>query len=257
MRKPLLILLMALFVTGLLIVGGTVYVRRDNAHQVDRAKALVRELRELEIDKSDYKAAEAIAAKFGSAPPPKGGVYPKENCAAGYSEGCWFTIAMNDSFVQRQWFRHPSLPRFGVHDWWGNAGIWISHGTVHQRFFYVWYVTSNGQWRGFGAREFERLPKYQPVQARISDSYSVERFVYDMPMNGKGFQLQSSLTPSATPTERQRASRLDFACLAQAQGCGEICEVMPDAWQDFYLKRGHLDAEQLGPEYLFCSKPLK
>lgn len=255
MRTLLLIVLIALFATGLVIVGGTVYVRHDNAHQVDRAKALVRGLQELVIDKSDYKAAEAIATKFGSAPPPKGGAYPKENCAAGYSEGCAFIIAMNDSPVQRHWFRHPSLPHFGIRDWSGYAVIVMSHGTVHQYSFYVWYVASNGHWRGFGAREFESLPKYERVQARISDSYSVEGIVSDMPTNGRGFGLRSSLTPLATPTERQRASRLDFACLAQTQGCGEICDVMPDAWQDFYLKRGRFDVEKLGSEYLFCSKP--
>jgi len=73
----------------------------------------------------------------------------------------------------------------------------------------------------------------------------------------RGFGLQSSLTPAATAAERQRASHFDFACLAQRQGCGEICEVMPDAWRDFYERRGHLDVETFGSAYLFCGNPPK
>jgi hypothetical protein len=87
---------------------------------------------------------------------------------------------------------------------------------------------------GVGTRGSDDLPKYQQVQARISNSYSIER----IGTSETGFGLQSSLTPAATETERWRARHFAFACLAQGRGCGETCEVMPDAWRDFYEKRG-------------------
>jgi len=124
--------------------------------------------------------------------------------------------------------------------------------------FVVWYRTSHGRLRGFGARESQSPPpRYEPDQARISDSYSVLRFhtVHTSPEYGLG--LEAVLTPSASATERQRASHIDFACLAGDQGCGDVCRVMPEAWRDFYEMRGRVDVERRGPDYLLCSESPK
>jgi hypothetical protein len=95
------------------------------------------------------------------------------------------------------------------------------------------------------------------VQARISDAYSVQRndILTDDKPRDVGFELEASLTPMASAAERKRAWNLNFACLVQNQGCGEICDVMPDAWRDFYSGRGHFDVEKYGPAYLFCKNP--
>jgi|SRR5271157_4890365 len=255
MRKTLLTLLIVSVAIGVGVVSWASYAQHDDAYRVNRAQKLVREIQQLAIGKSDYHAAEAIAGEFGNAPPPDGRDYYRENCAAReHIEECTFLISMNDSPVERVLLRHPPLQHLGFSDWWGYAQIHISNGKIIHHSFWVWYKASNGRWRGFAWRESQALPKYQPVEARISDSYSIQR--NDL-TNENGFGLQSSLTPRATAAERQRASRFDFACLAQKQGCGEICEVMPDAWRDFYETRGHLDVERLGSAYLFCSEPPK
>jgi len=256
-RKPLLLVAIVVIIAGILCVAAATYVRHDNESRVGRAKSLVHNLQQLQVGESNSKLAAAIAAEFGNAPPPAnfGGRYPKENCAAAAPlESCAYILAMNDSPMQRLLLKHPSLPHFWVRDWWGYAEISIANGTVIHHSFWVWYRSSNDQWRGFAGSEGKALPKYERVQARISDSYSVEREDTSMSPDERGFGLQSSLTPAATAAERQRASHFDFACLAQSQGCGEICEVMPDAWRDFYDKRGHLDVETFGSAYLFCSK---
>ena len=67
-------------------------------------------------------------------------------------------------------------------------------------------------------------------------------------------ELEASLTPTATAAEQKRAWNFNLACL-QNQACGEICDVMPDAWRDFYVGRGHFDVEKYGPAYLFCKNP--
>jgi len=36
-----------------------------------------------------------------------------------------------------------------------------------------------------------------------------------------------------------------------------MCEVMPEAWRDFYQKLGRFDVDKLGSTYLFCSGPPK
>jgi hypothetical protein len=87
----------------------------------------------------------------------------------------------------------------------------------------------------------QALPKFEPHQARISDSYSVRRIDMRGEIGPSGFGLASALTPTATANERNRASHIDFSRLAQ--GCGEISEVMPDAWKDFYERLGHLNIE--------------
>ena len=255
MRKAVLTLLIVALAIGLAIVASAAYAQRDNAYRVKRAQEVVNELRRLEIGKSDHTVADAIVAKLGNAPPPDGRDYYKENCAAAdHLASCTYFISMNDSPLETAFLRHPSLPRLGVRDWFGHAQISLASGTVVRYSFWVWYKASNGRWRGFGAGESQALPRYEPVQAHISDSYCVRR----IDMRGEsGFGLESALTPAATPDERQRASHIDFGCLAQNRGCGEICEVMPEVWRDFYEKLGHFDVERLGSAHLFCSKPPK
>lgn len=133
--------------------------------------------------------------------------------------------------------------------------IGIENGIVEEYSFWITYRASNGQLRGFGAEEVSALPSDRAVQAKISDSYSVER---NGIWNGAaprdlGFQLEASLTPAASAAERKHAWNLNFACLAHS--CGDICEVMPDAWRDFYLARGHFDVEKYGAAYMFCRRP--
>jgi hypothetical protein len=73
----------------------------------------------------------------------------------------------------------------------------------------------------------------------------------------RAFGLETALTPTASAEEQKRALHIDFSCLSQGRGCGEVCEVMPEAWKDFYEKLGHFDAERLRPDYLLCTEPPK
>lgn len=260
MRKALLTLLIFALAIVVALAAGAVYIHRDNAHRVRRAQELVNTLERLEIGKSGYAVTDEIAAKFGNASPPKEfrGRYNKENCAApDHYDRCTYIISIDDSPLQAALLKYQILPRLGIREWFGNALISSSSGRVSQYSFWVWYKASNGNWRGFGAGQSEALPRYEPVQAQISDSYSVRRIDMRGESGETGFGLQAALTPAATADERQRALHIDFGCLGRSGGCGEICEVMPDAWRDFYEKRGHFDVERLGSSYLFCGKPPK
>lgn len=247
MRKVLLILLAFAATIGLVMALGAVFLGRDNVYRVRRAQEIVDQLERLEIGKSGHTLADSIAAKFGSAPPPEGfgGRYNKENCAARDHLGdCSYIMLINDSPVETLFLKHRFLPRLGVPDWWGNAQIQMSSGTVESYSFGVWYRSSNGLWRGFGTGMSQALPRFEPHLADISDAYSVRRI--DMKGEGEidyssGFGLASALTPAANVDERHRASHIDFSCLAQ--GCGEISDIMPDAWKDFHERLGHLNIE--------------
>ena len=258
MRKCFLSLLVVALVIGLATVLGAVSLKRDNIYRVLRAQEIVEGLQRLEIGKSSATAAESIVAKIGNAPPPKdfGGRYNKENCAASDRlERCSYIILMNDSPVEDLFLKHPFLPRLGLPDWWGVALIDISSGAVEGYSFSIWYRESNGHLGGAGAGTAQELPRFEPAQAYMSDSYSVRRIEFRTGEGPSGFGLISALTPAASADERQRAFRIDFSCLAQTRGCGQICEMMPDAWKDFYEKFGHFDVERLGSAYLFCSGP--
>jgi hypothetical protein len=260
MRKVLLTLLIAALAVVVAVAAGAVYAQRDNAHRVTRAQELVSTLEQLEIGESDYAITDAIASKFGNAPPPKDfrGRYNKENCAApDRDDRCTYIISMNDSFLQAVLLKYQFLPRIGIREWFGDALISFSGGTVSQYSFLVWYKASNGNWRGFGAGESQWLPRYEPVQAHISDSYSVRRTEMNVESGERGFGLISALTPTAIQDERQRALHIDFSCLARGGGCAEVCDVMPEAWRDFYEKLGRSDVERLGSSYLLCRKQTK
>jgi len=254
MRRLLLLSALIIGVAGAGLVGGAAFIRRQNARAVARAEILAADLQQLRVGASDYRVAQSIATKFGSVPYENH--YGTRDCRASYFERCAYMIACDNTRIHRLLFKHPFLRRLGFRDWGGTALIYVENGIVQEYSFWVTYQASNGQWRGFGAEEGKTLPENRAVQARISSSYSIQRndVVMGDRANDLGFQLESSLTPAATITEQQRAWHFEFNCLSRRNGCGEICEVMPDAWQDFYDKRGRFDVEKYGSAYLFCAK---
>jgi hypothetical protein len=247
MLKACLALLVVALTISLAIALGAALMGRDNAYQVKRAQEMVYELQRLELGKSDRMVADSIAVKFGNAPPPEwlGGRYNKENCAApDHLEDCSYIMLINDSPVETLFLKHRFLPRLGVREWRGSAQIGMSGQTVERYSFWVWYKSSSGVWRGFGSGTSRALPKFEPHLASISAAYSVRRIDMRGELGGPGgFGLASALTPASNVDERYRASHIDFSCLAHRKGCGEISEVMPEAWKDFSERLGHLDIE--------------
>lgn len=261
MRKTLLTLLIVAVVVALGIAVSESYVQRDNARQVKRAQELVSALERLEIGKSDHRVTDAIAAKFGNAPPPREfrGRYNRENCAApDRYDSCSYIISVNGSPLQGVLRKYHILSHLGVQGWFGTALVEFSAGTVSRYYFRVWYEASDGNWRAFAATVGRSLPRdFEFPHVHVSDSYSVTRIDMGMGMEGgeRGLGLQSALTPAANAHERQRALHIDFGCLAQRGGCGETCELMPEAWRDYYEELGHSEVEKLGLSYLLCPKP--
>ncbi len=243
---------------GLVIIAciGTairaVYIRHYNTVQTSRVKDLAAALQQLSAGVSDFKAARAIANKFGTVP--YDNHYGTRDCADRYFERCAYMIQLNDAPMRKLLIQHPILGHIGVKDWSATAFMYIQQGKVQEYRLTIIYKTSSGLLRGVSTEEQTSLPENRAVQARISDSYSIQR--NDMAAGGHddGFELEASLTPTAHATERKRAWNMNLACLNQRQGCGEICEVTPEVWQDFYAKRGRYDVEKYGPAYLFCTK---
>jgi hypothetical protein len=255
MNKVLRItILIGVSATFLFCMTGAAYIRYQNVRAVARAQRLARSIQELRVGNSDYRAARAIASDFGTVPYEN--CYGTRDCSDGYFERCAYMIDANDKWLRRLLWKYPTLPRLRFEDWDGTALIYIKDGVVEEYSFSIAYRSKKGQWRGFGAEEGEAIPAYRAVQAVIAGAYSVERNDIRMGTYARdlGFELESSLTPAATPDERTRAWHFEFGCLAQRDGCGEICEVMPDAWRDFYNVRGHFDVEKYGAAYLFCAK---
>lgn len=256
MRKLLAVfLLLGVLIVAVSFAGAAYYVSRDNNRKVERATNLAGDLQRLTVGSSDFKTAREIALKYGTAPYENH--YGTRDCASGYFDRCAYMIGVNDGLSPKLGRKLRALLGIGPPEWGGTALIYIKDGIVTEYSFWISYKTTQGQWRGFGTDQTESLPENRAVQARVSNSYSIER--NDMYMGQApadlGFALQSSVTPAASPVERQRAWNFKFGCLNRQGGCGEICEVMPDAWEDFYRKRGHFDVEKYGPAYLFCANP--
>ena len=235
-------------VTVLVCSAAWGYLLHQNQRAVARAQRLSVSIQKLKVGSSDYHAAQAITAEFGTVPP--GNPDYMLDCGDGYFEHCMYYIPVN-----KGWFRllvkHPMLTHFGLRDWNGWAHIEILRGVVVEYSFSIEYMLKKGAWRVFGAEELGEIPTDRAVQAVISTTYSIER--NDLMGYRSGFELESSLTPAAKPDERKRAWHFEFRCLAERDGCGEICEVMPDAWQDFFRVRGHFDVEKYGEAYRFCT----
>jgi hypothetical protein len=254
-KKTLLVaILIGIGATLFVYVAGIAYVRSQNLRAVSRAQRLAVSIQKLRVGRSDYRAAQAIAADFGAVPYEN--CFGGRDCRDGYFEGCTYVIPANDNWSNRLLSKHPFLRRLGLREWAGTALIYIGNGLVQEYSFSIAYWSRSGTWRGFGAEEGKSIPTDRAVQALISGAYSIER--NDILMGGQpgglGFELQSSLTPASTPGEQKHAWHFEFGCLAERDGCGEICEVMPDVWHDFYNIRGHFDVEKYGPACMFCTK---
>lgn len=241
----------------LLLLGAVKVIQHNNGLHVARAEALIHDLQHLRIGNPDSgKAAAAIVAAYGNAPPPRGfgGLYPREDCAAAnHLDDCAYQLVLNSSPVFSgsgpavvRWERnHPSVRIAGVAEWYGYAFIFIRKNVVVSYNFWLAFRTPQGEWQGVGEREGLALPKFEPVDAHISDSYSLQCLQVSN-------TLKASITPSASADERRHASHLDLSCLRQGSGCTGIQELMPDAWADFYNKRGHYDLGRLETGYGRC-----
>src|SRR5215470_5802755 len=172
MRKPLLVIIVAVAIAAgfcAVITGYRHQVRNDLA----RAEALEADLQKLRVGTSDYKAARVIADKFETIPFVSG-YDGKPDCVHGHFERCMYMIPSNHNQRHELVVRHPCLRHLGLHDWSGNAQIYIENGIVQHYFFLILYKTYDGHARGLAAEESETLPKDRAFQARMSNSYSVE-----------------------------------------------------------------------------------
>jgi hypothetical protein len=251
--KVLRVATFCLLLTAVTAAAGLWYLRRLSQRELVRTERLATELKSLRIGQSTYHEARAIAERYGTVH------YENEltvrDCAAGYFERCDYHIRLRSPSMNRVFHRLPFAQRLGIGNWLGSAHIFIDQGKVVEHSFSLLFKTSDGEWRGSGTEESKSLPE-RAVAARLSDSYLVSRndvVMYQSP-GGLGYSLDSTLTPQANESERARAWHYDFSCLEQTSGCNEICNVLPDAWRDFYSLRGRFDVQKFGSRYAFCTK---
>jgi hypothetical protein len=240
----------SLIVLVLLFFAGLWYLRRESSQQVRKLVDLSHEVQSLRVGTSSYQQAKAIADRYGTAKFDND--WGTRDCADGYFERCAYQIPINSPLMNRWGERLPLAARLGIRTWIGYAHIFIEEGKVAECSFSVIFKSTDAQWRGVGAEEYKSLPE-RAVAALVSNSYLVSRNDIMMPYerNGLGFSLDSSLTPQSSELERRRAWNLEFHCL-ESKGCDEICDVVPEAWEDFYIHRGKMDVQKYGDKYLFC-----
>jgi hypothetical protein len=236
-----------------LTAGAYWYLHRAALHELARIGRLSESVKSLKVGESNYQDARAIAEQFGTTK--YNNDWGTGDCNDGYFERCAYQISLRAPSMGRILRRFPWALRIGLGAWSGTAHIFIKDGKVDEYYFSVVFQTSDRQWRVFGTEEFKQLST-GAVSARISDSYMVSRhdIAISEPSSGMGYSLDSTLAPQATKSERQRAWHYDFSCLARANGRSEICDVMPDAWRDFYVTRGRFDVRKYGTRYAFCTK---
>jgi hypothetical protein len=249
---PVRIVTISLLSIVVLAAGCYWYLHRVALRELGRIERLAESVKSLKVGESSYQDARAIAEQFGATKFKNDwGTY---DCNDGYFERCAYQISLRAPTMGRILRRFSWVRRIGLGAWNGTVHIFIKDGKVDEYYFSVLFQSSDRQWRGFGTEEFKEL-SLGAVSAHISDSYVVSRndiIISDAP-DGMGYSLDSTLTPQATESERERAWHYDFSCLATARGCNEICDVLPDSWKDFYLNRGRFDVQKYGSRYAFCN----
>jgi hypothetical protein len=237
-----------LTVVILLISAGSWFLRQESSQQVRKLGDLSHDVQSLRVGTSTYQQAKGIADKYGTVK--YDDHLGTRDCADGYFERCAYQIPIKSPVMSKLGHHFPVT--FGFRPWSGYAHIFIDEGKVAEYSFSVIFESTDGQWRGVGAEEYNSLPE-RAVAASVSNSYLVSR--NDIMMmderNGLGFSLDSALTPQSSRQERRRAWSLEFQCL-ESKGCDEICDVMPEGWEDFYTLRGKMDVQKYGEKYLFC-----
>jgi hypothetical protein len=229
------------------------YLRHASSEHISKLERLSQDLKTLRVGTSTYQQVRAIAERYGTAKFDND--WGIRDCADGYFEKCAYQISIKSPVMNRLGGKLPWLQYVGLRPWSSNAHIFIDDGKVAESHFSVIFKLGDAQWRGFGAEEYKSLPE-RAVEATISASYLVSRndIIISDERNGLGYSLDSSVTPGASESERERAWHFEFQCLASSKGCNEICDVMPEAWHDFYINRGRLDVQKYGNKYLFCNQ---
>jgi hypothetical protein len=252
--KLCLILTALLVVLAALVMGGAWYLNRNSARQLSRLERLSLDLQTLKLGSSTYQEAQVIAERYGTNKYTNDwGTY---DCADGYFERCAYGFSIQPLAMRRALVDTKMLRHVVYGPWGGNATIFIKDGKVEEYEFSILFKTSDDQWRGASTETYHSLDEQRAVLANITSSYHVSRNDIIMTgfSSGRGYSLESMVTSQSTELEWKRAWHYEFSCLAQSAGCGEICDVIPDAWKDFYVNRGHFDVEKFGSRYAFCTK---
>ncbi len=183
------------------------YLHRVALGELGRIERLTESVKSLKVGESSYQDAMVIANQFGTTK------YENDwgtgDCTDGYFERCAYSIPLHAPSMGRILRRFSWARRIGLGAWTGAAHIFIKDGKVAEYYFSILFETSDRQWRGFGTEEYKELSA-GAVSARISDSYMVSRndvVMSDSPA-GRGYSLDSNLTPQATESERKRAWHL-------------------------------------------------
>lgn len=119
MRKLLLVVVAASAAIGLCTAIGTAYLLHQDDQAVSRAQMLASDLQKLTVGASDYKTAQVIATKYGTAP------YQNDwgtmDCADDYFDRCAYMIPLHNPTLYRLRSKYPLVRHISSIEWSGAA----------------------------------------------------------------------------------------------------------------------------------------
>jgi len=195
-----------------------------------RANALLLQVRALRVRESTFQEAKKLADRYDGRVDYRGEPCTFEKCTFSISLGTW---PYHQPGAIREALRYVGIREYGV-----ASSVSVHNGRVVETDFQVTAEAKLGterQWLAAAAKVSDRFPRSDYYYGRRNglDEHPNREVIHPgFSTTGGGQLLVSEVTADANVAERERAFDFRLSCISSLQGCSELRQLAPSAWED-------------------------
>ena len=195
------------------------------------ADALLRQVGALRVRESTFQDAKKLADQYDGRVDYRGEPCTSEKCTFSISLGTW---PYEQPGSIREALRFVGIRAYGV-----ASSVSVLHGRIVETDFQVTTEakpgTTKGQWLAAAAKVSNRFPRSDYYYGRRDglDEHPNREVIHPgFSTTGGGQLIVAEVTADANVVERERAFDFRLSCISSLQGCSDLRQLAPSAWED-------------------------
>ena len=198
--------------------------------KVWHADALLDQVRALRVRESTFQEAKKLADQYDGRVDYRG-----EPCTF---ERCTFSISLGTWPYQQPGFMKEALRFVGIRAYGVASSVSVHNGRIVETDFQVTTeakLSTERQWLAAAAKVSDRFPRSDYYYGRRDglDEHPNREVIHPgFSTTGGGQLIVSEVTADANVAERERAFDFRLSCISSLQGCSELRQLAPSAWED-------------------------
>jgi hypothetical protein len=221
--------------------------------KVRQAEALLSQVKSLRIRKSTFQDAQQLAEQYPGKVEYRGGLCTLEKCT--------YVIFLGPSWDQQPGSIASALRLVGIRTYRVDGSVQVRNGRIMEVAFDVdteaKLGAAGGQWIAASAKvsdHFSRSDYYSGRDRGLNEHPNRQVRHPHFTTSGGGQIILSEVTADANATETERAFDIRLSCISSLQGCSDLRDLAPSAWEDLMAATAEQEKRVEPPrEYGVCS----